>query len=202
MDLYQRLQDASRLHALHRTARLQHAIDETASYFKRRKGPDTWTPTSTPFPDSERESSQASGRGSGGGRDWLHDSQGQGEGQAAAEGAEEEEDDGLSVEERRQLQEENRQLQRNLESYWDRTKEVERQVVEISHLQTLIANKVVQQRDVVDELHRLTIDGVAKVESGNDELRKAARSGRDFRIFVLLFLVVCSFSILFLHWYA
>jgi hypothetical protein len=46
------------------------------------------------------------------------------------------------------LKQENTTLQHNFETLVDKTREIEKQVIEISHLQTLFANKVSQQKVV------------------------------------------------------
>jgi len=54
----------------------------------------------------------------------------------------------LTESERNMLKQENTTLQHNFETLVDKTREIEKQVIEISHLQTLFANKVSQQKVV------------------------------------------------------
>ena len=39
------------------------------------------------------------------------------------------------------------------------------------------------------------------VEKGNEQLIEATSTSADFRFFVLLFLIIMSATLLFLHWY-
>jgi hypothetical protein len=52
----------------------------------------------------------------------------------------------LTESERDKYKQENTQLQHNFETLIDKTREIEKQVIEISHLQTLFADKVSQQK--------------------------------------------------------
>jgi septal ring factor EnvC (AmiA/AmiB activator) len=117
------------------------------------------------------------------------------------EEAEEDGDLELTESERNMLKQENTTLQHNFETLVDKTREIEKQVMEISHLQTLFADRVSQQKEAIEDIHKKAIESVDSVQRGNEYLQSASKSGRDFRVFILIFLLVCSFSLLFLHWY-
>jgi hypothetical protein len=55
------------------------------------------------------------------------------------------------------LKQENTTLQHNFETLVDKTREIEKQVIEISHLQTLFANKVSQQKVVPPPIVRVRV---------------------------------------------
>jgi len=61
-------------------------------------------------------------------------------------GEEEDEDLELTEGERDMLRQENKTLHHNFQTLMDKTKEIEMQVLEISHLQSLFADKVAQQK--------------------------------------------------------
>lgn len=72
--------------------------------------------------------------------------------------------------------------------------------MEISELFQLFSEKVAQQTEQIENISSNIIESKIHVDKGVKELTKATKSGVDFRIFVLLFLIICSFSLLFLHW--
>jgi len=111
-----------------------------------------------------------------------------------------EEDLQLDERERKLLEEENLVLQNRLETTVDKARQIERKVAEISELQHIFATKVAEQGEMVDVAYVLATESRAHVDKGVQELHKAARRGVDFRIFVLLFLIVASVALLFLHW--
>lgn len=184
MDLYKRLEDLSRLHAQHKGLRMQHQLEERHSYYKR----------VVPM----REKTPLKGAGVGGGREsGAEDTTDE---LLQEEGGDDEELE-LTESERNMFKQENTTLQHNFETLVDKTREIEKQVIEISHLQTLFANKVSQQKEAIEDIHKKAIESVDSVQRGNEYLQSASKSGRDFRVFILIFLLVCSFSLLFLHWY-
>jgi syntaxin 18 len=72
--------------------------------------------------------------------------------------------------------------------------------MEISELHMIFATKVAEQEELANHIADNTIESKHNVDKGTAELHKAARRGVDFRIFVLLFLIVASLALLFLHW--
>jgi syntaxin 18 len=100
----------------------------------------------------------------------------------------------------RELRHENVQLQKELDDTVDQVREVEAQVVAISQAHQLLADNLMKQKDNIHQISKQAIDARKSVLRGNKELVKASRRGVDFRIFVLLFLLLLSFTLLFLHW--
>jgi len=96
------------------------------------------------------------------------------------------------------LEQENQLLQHELDSLFDRTRNVERQIMEIAELQQVFASKVSQQDQEIDLNFQAAVAAKARVDTGAKHLRKAMKKGVDFRVFVLLFLIVLSVSLLFL----
>jgi syntaxin 18 len=71
--------------------------------------------------------------------------------------------------------------------------------MEISELQRVFATKVVEQAEVIENNFKLAVDSKSHVDRATKELTKATKRGVDFRVFVLMFLIVSSFALLFLH---
>lgn len=74
-------------------------------------------------------------------------------------------------------------------------------VLEISRLHQIFTNHVLQQATDLERLYDTTVNTTETVLAGNEKLTKAINDGFDFRVWVLFFLVMCSFSLLFLDWY-
>ncbi len=72
--------------------------------------------------------------------------------------------------------------------------------MELSELQLLFATKVAEQSDYIEKNYESVLQANSYINQANIELIKATKKGVDFRIFVLIFLIVCSLSLLFLHW--
>jgi syntaxin 18 len=185
MDLYKRLEDLSKLHAQHKGLRMQHQLEERHSYYNR----------ITPPVRVEKSVFGGGRAGRESGAEDMAD-----ELLEQEEGGDDEDLD-LTESERDKYKQENTQLQHNFETLIDKTREIEKQVIEISHLQTLFADKVSQQKEAIEDIHKKAIESVDSVQRGNEYLQSASSSGRDFRFFILIFLLLCSFSLLFLHWY-
>jgi syntaxin 18 len=101
--------------------------------------------------------------------------------------------------ERQLLEEENASLMNELETLVDQAKDVEKQIMEISELQNLFALKVAQQSEDIEHNFNIAISSKSNINNAAKELTKATKKGVDFRVFVLLFLIISSFALLFLH---
>nr|KAG5709351.1 hypothetical protein BaRGS_029200 [Batillaria attramentaria] len=86
----------------------------------------------------------------------------------------EEEDTDISPEEAQMFEQENKALYEEMNSMAEDVRQIEGKVVEIAKLQEIFTEKVLEQ---------------------------AIKKKAEFRVWVLFFLVVCSFSLLFLDWY-
>ena len=75
------------------------------------------------------------------------------------------------------------------------------QVVKIAELQEIFTEKVLQQKDDIDLLAATAVSSTENVKDGNEELRKAIQNQASIRVYILFFLLVMSFSLLFLDWY-
>uniref|UniRef100_A0A8C7I8Y1 Syntaxin-18 n=1 Tax=Oncorhynchus kisutch TaxID=8019 RepID=A0A8C7I8Y1_ONCKI len=80
-------------------------------------------------------------------------------------------------------------------------RQIEGKVVEISRLQEIFAEKVLMQETEIDNIHQLVVGATENVKEGNEDIREAIQNNAGFRVWILFFLVMCSFSLLFLDWY-
>ncbi|PSS34502.1 Syntaxin-81 like [Actinidia chinensis var. chinensis] len=99
------------------------------------------------------------------------------------------------------LDDETRALQVELTSLLDAVQETETKMVEMSALNHLMSTHVLQQAQQIELLYDQAVEATKNVELGNKELSQAIRRNSSSRTFLLLFLVVLTFSILFLDFY-
>ena len=66
---------------------------------------------------------------------------------------------------------------------------------------SLFATKVEQQSSEVEMLFHHAEQTSENLVRGNAYLDSAAKHSRDFRFFALTFLIIASFSLIFLDWY-
>lgn len=111
------------------------------------------------------------------------------------------EEDELSPEEIQMFEQENQKLVSEMNSLVDEVKQIEGKVVEISRLQEIFAEKVLQQETEIDNIHQMVVGATENVKEGNEDIREAIKNNAGFRVWILFFLVMCSFSLLFLDWY-
>jgi len=117
--------------------------------------------------------------------------------------SDEEEDEELELTQSQILQFENenanmlRAVQDNLES----VQQAEARLMDISALQMELVTHLTKQTELTEKLYDDAIATTSMVEKGNIELKEAKRRGKDSRLFLLVFLLGASFSLLFLHYY-
>ncbi|MBN3301983.1 STX18 protein, partial [Amia calva] len=110
-------------------------------------------------------------------------------------------EDELSPEEIQMFEQENQRLVSEMNSLVDEVRQIEGKVVEISRLQEIFAEKVLHQEAEIDNIHQLVVGTTENVKEGNEDIREAIKNNAGFRVWILFFLVMCSFSLLFLDWY-
>ncbi|XP_078445108.1 syntaxin of plants 81 [Wolffia australiana] len=101
-----------------------------------------------------------------------------------------------------QLDDETRALQVELSTLLDAVQETETRMVEMSALNHLMSTHVLKQTQQIEYLYEQAVEATENVEKGNKELSQAIDRNSSSRTFLLLFLVVLTFSILFLDWYS
>eukprot|EP01122_Echinamoeba_exundans_P001872 TRINITY_DN11855_c0_g1_i1.p1 TRINITY_DN11855_c0_g1~~TRINITY_DN11855_c0_g1_i1.p1 ORF type:complete len:367 (+),score=68.13 TRINITY_DN11855_c0_g1_i1:60-1160(+) len=98
------------------------------------------------------------------------------------------------------LLKENKQLERQLRTMVDQIRDVESQMATIASAQAFISSNIAQTRDDLELIQKQSVDIQSNFAMGNLNLQQAAQSGVTFRIFVLMFLLTLSFSLLVMHW--
>ncbi|XP_026555805.1 syntaxin-18 [Pseudonaja textilis] len=110
-------------------------------------------------------------------------------------------EDELSPEEIQMFEQENQRLVGEMNSLFDEVRQIEGKVVEISRLQEIFTEKVLQQETEIDNIHQIVVGATENIKEGNEDIREAIKNNAGFRVWILFFLVMCSFSLLFLDWY-
>jgi len=80
-------------------------------------------------------------------------------------------------------------------------RQAESRLLDISALQMELVSHLTRQTELTDQLYEDAIATTSMVEKGNVQLREARRRSKDGRLFVLVFLIGASISLLFLHYY-
>ena len=96
---------------------------------------------------------------------------------------------------------ENSQIHDELMTLDDELKLIGKKVVQISKLQELFTEKVMEQSVDLDNLHETAIKSSENVREGNDLIRDAMMKNASTRVFILFYIVTLGFTILFLDWY-
>ncbi|XP_018570768.1 syntaxin-18 [Anoplophora glabripennis] len=110
-------------------------------------------------------------------------------------------DEELSTEEMQMFESENDLLYNELNSISDEVKQMESKVVHIAELQELFTEKVLQQEKDIERIATTVVGSTENVKDANEQIRQAIQRNAGLRVWVLFFLLVMSFSLLFLDWY-
>lgn len=100
-----------------------------------------------------------------------------------------------------QFETENANILRSVQDTLESVQQAEARLMDISNLQMELMTHLTQQTELTDQLYEDAIATTSTVEKGNVQLREARRRAKDSRIFILVFLIGASFSLLFLHLY-
>lgn len=107
----------------------------------------------------------------------------------------------LSTEEMQMFEAENESLYNELNSMSDEVKQMESKIVHIAELQELFTEKVLQQESDIDRIANVVVGSTEQIKDANEQIRQAIQRKAGLRAWVLFFLLVMSFSLLFLDWY-
>ncbi|KAK0206506.1 snare protein syntaxin 18/UFE1 [Desarmillaria ectypa] len=107
----------------------------------------------------------------------------------------------LSASQILQFETENANILRGVQDTLESVQQAESRLMDISALQMELVSHLTQQTELTDQLYEDAIATTGTVEKGNVQLREARRRAKDGRIFILLFLIGASLSLLFLHYY-
>jgi syntaxin 18 len=113
----------------------------------------------------------------------------------------EDDDIELSASQILQFETENANILRNVQDTLESVQQAESRLMDISALQMELVQHLTRQTELTDQLYEDAIATTSTVEKGNVQLKEAKRRGNDGRLFILVFLIGASFSLLFLHYY-
>jgi len=100
-----------------------------------------------------------------------------------------------------QFETENAHILRSVQETLDSVHQAEARLMEISALQMELITHLTSQTELTDQLYEDAIASTSMVEQGNTQLVEAKRRSKDSRLFILVFLIGASLSMLFLHYY-
>jgi syntaxin 18 len=107
----------------------------------------------------------------------------------------------LSASQIQQFEAENYALLRSVEDTLAAVQQAETRLLEIGALQAELVTQLTRQTEITDQLFEDAVASSEYVERGNVQLREARRRAKDGRMWILLFLIGASLSLLFLHYY-
>lgn len=110
-------------------------------------------------------------------------------------------DEELSAEEMQMFELENEGLYKELNSLSDEIAQMESKVVHISELQKTFTEQVLSQEKDIERIATTVATATDDVKDANDQIRQVIKRNAGLRVWVLFFLLVMSFSLLFLDWY-
>jgi len=100
-----------------------------------------------------------------------------------------------------QFEDENAAILRNAQDTLASVQQAESRLLEISQLQTELIVHLTHQTELTDQLFEDAIATTSTMDKGNEQLKEARRRGKDSRLYILVFLIGASLSLLFLHYY-
>lgn len=107
----------------------------------------------------------------------------------------------LPTEDVQMFESENEQLYNELNTMTEEVKQIESKVVHIAELQEIFTEKVLDQDKDLDRLMTTVVGSTENVKEANEQIRQAIQRNAGLRVWILFFLLVISFSLLFLDWY-
>ncbi|KAH0548767.1 syntaxin-18 [Cotesia glomerata] len=107
----------------------------------------------------------------------------------------------LSTEDVQMFEAENEQLYNELNTVTEEVKQIESKVVHIAELQEVFTEKVLAQDHDLEKLVTTVVGSTENVKEANEQIRQAIQRNAGLRVWLLFFLLVMSFSLLFLDWY-
>ncbi|KAJ7329621.1 hypothetical protein JRQ81_015795 [Phrynocephalus forsythii] len=78
----------------------------------------------------------------------------------------------LSPEEIQMFEQENQRLIGEMNSLFDEVRQIEGKVVEISRLQEIFTEKVLQQETEIDNIHHIVVGATENIKEGNEDIRE------------------------------
>ncbi|KAF7268814.1 hypothetical protein GWI33_018161 [Rhynchophorus ferrugineus] len=110
-------------------------------------------------------------------------------------------DNELSTEDMQMFEEENEHLFNELNNISGEVQQMESKVVHIAELQQLFTEKVLQQEKDIERIAETVVGSTENIKDANKQIKQAIQRNAGLRVWILFFLLVMSFSLLFLDWY-
>ncbi|KAG6857344.1 hypothetical protein H0H87_005647 [Tephrocybe sp. NHM501043] len=107
----------------------------------------------------------------------------------------------LSASQILQFEAENANILQSVQDTLESVQQAESRLTDISALQMELINHLTRQTELTDKLYEDVIATTSMVEQGNAQLKEAKRRAKDSRLYILVFLIGASMSLLFLHYY-
>lgn len=107
----------------------------------------------------------------------------------------------LSPEDLQMLEIENKQLMTVFKGLTEEVQQIERHVYDIAKLQEIFDEKVAEQKHDAERIFSSVVGATENVREANEQIREATQRNAGLRVYILFFLIVMSFSLLFLDWY-
>ncbi|KAM8703667.1 hypothetical protein ACLKA7_008314 [Drosophila subpalustris] len=113
----------------------------------------------------------------------------------------ENDEEALSAEDMQLFEAENVHIYNLLQGVSEEVEQIEKNVVDIAQLQDIFTEKVAMQQQNIDRIVSAVIGTTENVKDANEQIRQATQRNAGLRVWSLFFLLVMSFSLLFLDWY-
>lgn len=107
----------------------------------------------------------------------------------------------LTADEMQLLEIENKQMLSEFQGLSEEVQQIEKHVFDVAKLQQLFTEKVALQKDDIERISNAVVGTTENVREANEQLRQAIQRNAGLRVYILFFLLVMSFSLLFLDWY-
>lgn len=114
---------------------------------------------------------------------------------------ENEEENELSPEDIQMFESENVQLYHELQGLAEEVEQIEKNVVDIAKLQEIFTEKVALQKHDIERIANTVVGATENVKDANEQIKQAIQRNAGLRVWALFFLLVMSFTLLFLDWY-
>ncbi|XP_022213390.1 syntaxin-18 [Drosophila obscura] len=110
-------------------------------------------------------------------------------------------EDPLSAEDVQLFEAENVHMYNFLQGLSEEVEQIGKNVVDIAQLQDIFTEKVAMQQHNIERIASAVVGSTENVKDANEQIRQATQRNASVRVYFLFFLIVMSFSLLFLDWY-
>ncbi|KYQ90635.1 hypothetical protein DLAC_09265 [Tieghemostelium lacteum] len=107
----------------------------------------------------------------------------------------------FNEEERLIYEKQNEGLISELESVADQIQVINRQLEGISQMFDEITPHILSHKEMIENIYSTNVNSTNYIARGNNQIDIATKKTFDFRVMVLLFLIISSLVLLFLNWY-